>query len=146
MENECDEKDCPFCELINFREENKMSDTHTRDLSQMPLDQVKDLFVALDNDGWPSDFSERNVVVEYNKKSGNVYFTNDNSDCCMINTNSKQLESHYSTPCQGYEGFFDDLVHYFDRMNEDDQEYVRNIAANIDREDDLPPLENDDLE
>ena len=61
--------------------------------------------------------------------SGNVFLTNSNCDCAMMN--GETLESFYSTPYEGKEGFFSELVEEFEEMHEEDKEYMFQIAENI---------------
>jgi len=107
------------------------------------LNEVCDLLNAWKDSGLPSDFDDEGVHICHNTNSGNIFLSNENCDVAMINEASGELESWYFTPYEGYEGFFDDLLEEYPNMNHDDQEYMRNIAANIDREDDLPKLEEE---
>ena len=103
--------------------------------------EVRAIIDAWGDHGLPDDFGTQGVTFNWNKNSGNVFLVNEDCDCAMIN--GSKLESHYSTPYKGVEGFFDDLVEEFSDMHREDQEYVRAIAERLGREDELPKEEEE---
>jgi hypothetical protein len=60
-------------------------------------------------DGLPDDFADNEVTVMMNTHSGNVFLTNANCDVAMMN--GDKLESFYSCPECGHEGFKEDMAH-----------------------------------
>lgn len=105
------------------------------------LIQLRDLLDAMINHGLPSDFYDDEVRPMFNKYSGNVFLTNSDYQVAMLG--GDKLESFYSSPYEGKEGFFDDLLSEFDDMHEEDKEWFRDVAKSIRREDELPALEDD---
>ena len=67
-----------------------------------------------------------------NTNSGFVFLVNEDYQSAMMN--GDKLESFYSTPYNGIEGFFDDLLEEYASMRHEDQEYMRQIAENLGRE------------
>ena len=85
-----------------------------------------DLLKASCEKGFPEDFEDNEVTIMMNQNSGNVFFTNAEYQTCMMN--GDDLESFYSCPICGHEGFLDEMDH-----NEDDeecQEYLSDIKEN----------------
>jgi hypothetical protein len=73
----------------------------------------------------PKDFYNDEVTVMFNTYSGNVFLTNSEFQVAMMNGDT--LESFYSCPICGHEGFLDEMEH-----GEDDiecQEYLKEIKA-----------------
>lgn len=117
-----------------------MKNNWTRNIAEMTFIKIRDLFAAVERDGFPEDFGSRGVTLEYNKGSGIVYFTNDDCDCAYINPTTGKLESYYNPPYSADPGFFSDLLPEYLNMHPDDQEFLRQIASNIGREKELPPI------
>lgn len=84
-----------------------------------------DLLNAMQKQGLPADFYDSEVTIMMNKNSGNVFLTN--SECQVAMMNGDKLESFYSTPYEGREGFYDDLMQEYKDMNKEDKEYMREI-------------------
>lgn len=106
----------------------------TTDLSQFgyrELELSKDIFDSWINNGLPDDFNGHNVQLIFNQNSGNVFLTNDDLQVAMINSDTGKLESWYSTPYEGREGFFKELSEDYENMTSDDQEFMKTIAENI---------------
>jgi hypothetical protein len=80
-----------------------------------------DLLKALCEKGFPDDFDDDGVTIVFNANSGNVFFTNESYQVCMMN--GDDLESFYSCPICGHEGFLDEMDHGED--DEDCQEYLK---------------------
>lgn len=113
--------------------------TTTTDLAQFgtrELKEVRDLLDAMLTQGLPEDFSNEGVHPMFNKNSGLVFLTNADYDVCMLNDG--KLESFYTSPYAGIEGFFDELVPQFEDMEEDDKEWLIDLAKILNRSDELP--------
>ena len=94
---------------------------------------------AWDSDGLPKDFDETKVRLAFNRNSGNVFLVNEDYQVAMINGDT--LESFYSSPYEGKEGFFSDLVEEYPDMHREDQEWFREIAKQRDVE--LPAVDDE---
>lgn len=66
-----------------------------------------DLLKAMADKGLPKDFYDDEVTVMMNRNSGNVFLTNSNYEVAMMN--GDDLESFYSCPQCGCEGFYEDI-------------------------------------
>ena len=66
-------------------------------------------------DGLPKDFHREGIQIWFNKNSGNVFFSNEDYQVAMLN--GEKLESFYSCPICGHEGFKDELEHNPDDGN-----------------------------
>ena len=116
--------------------------TTTTDLSKFgtrELIEVRDLLDAMLTQGLPTDFGNEGVHPMFNMNSGCVFLTNDDYDVCMLN--GDKLESFYTSPYAGIEGFFDELVPQFEDMEEDDKEWLIDLAKILGRSDELPQEE-----
>lgn len=60
--------------------------------------------------GLPIDFYNEGVTVMMNRNSGNVFLTNSEYQVAML-TDDGKLESFYSCPECGHEGFLADMKH-----------------------------------
>jgi len=121
-----------------------MSDVYTEDLSEIlgcarERGLVQDILNAWGNHGLPDDFNDDGVKLAFNRHSGNVFLVNSEYQCCMVSDG--KLESFYSSPYQGIEGFFDELVEQYSHMQHEDREWLRDIAKNLGRIDELPEME-----
>jgi len=83
------------------------------------------LLTASVEQGFPDNFDDEGVQLMMNPNSGNVFFTNENFDVCMMNGDT--LESFYSCPECGHEGFAEDMDHGED--NPDCQRYLVDIGV-----------------
>ncbi len=88
-------------------------------------EMAADLLKASCENGFPEDFEEDEVTIMMNQDSGNVFFTNADFQVAMMN--GDDLESFYSCPQCGHEGFLDKMDHNED--DEDYQEYLNDIKA-----------------
>ena len=98
--------------------------TTTTNLAQFgnrELAEVRDLLDAMLSSGLPSDFSDDEVHPMFNMNSGYVFLTNSDFEVCMLNDG--KLESFYSSPYAGLEGFYDDLKEEYEDMHEEDKEW-----------------------
>ena len=98
----------------------------TTDLSRFSFREIgmaSRLLNVWANGGLPDDFEQDEITVMMNTSSGNVFLTNSENQVVMMNGDS--LESFYSCPICGHEGFKEDIQH-----NEDDeecQEWLRDV-------------------
>jgi len=116
-----------------------MNNAYTEDLSEfsfIELIEAGKLLAALRrgknriNCGFPLDFSKENVKIGFNKDFGSVFLTNENYEVCMVDDDGN-LFSYYTTPYQGLEGSFEELMEEYEEMHVDDQAYMQNIKENI---------------
>jgi hypothetical protein len=75
-----------------------------------------ELLTAWEEQGLPDDFYEEEVVPMFNRNSGNVFLTNSEFQVAMMN--GDKLESFYSCPNCGHEGFKEDCELNDDGCNE----------------------------
>lgn len=116
-----------------------MQDAYTEDLGKFGFREIKmlrDLLNAWVERGLPDDFSNENVRPAMNMNSGFVFLVNEDYQTAMMN--GDKLESFYSSPYEGKEGFFDELKDEYNDMHHEDQEWLRDIAKGISRESELP--------
>lgn len=95
-----------------------LSDFGNRELTELAL-----LIKAMDQQGLPKDFDRDGVTSMFNMNSGNVFLTNSNYEVAMLN--GDKLESFYSCPQCGHEGFLEDMEHA--ENDTDCQEYLKQI-------------------
>lgn len=82
----------------------------TTDLSKFGCREwgmMRDILNAMIDKGLPEDFDGDGMVFMFNMNSGNVFLTNENYDVAMMN--GDDLESFYSCPECGHEGFFHEM-------------------------------------
>lgn len=118
-----------------------MSDNYTDDMGDIlscarERRMAMEILQAWDRDGLPSDFHGGGVKFAFNRSSGNVFLVNDDYGVAMMN--GDKLESFYSSPYEGREGFFADLRDEYEDMHREDQEWFRDIAKSLGEE--LPEL------
>lgn len=82
------------------------------------------LLTAMYDQGFPEDFEDDEVVIMMNRNSGNVFLTNSEYQVAMMN--GDKLESFYSCPECGHEGFREDMAHGED--NAECQRYLADIG------------------
>lgn len=108
-----------------------MENTTTTDLSEFGFRELNELSIlikAMVTQGLPRDFNSDGVVPMFNKNSGNVFLTNSEYQVAMMNGNN--LESFYSCPECGHEGFLEDMFHLnADNQNQECKEYVKSIQS-----------------
>ena len=105
-----------------------MNDVYTEDFSKFgfrELDEAGKLLTAIKN-GLPSDFDDEGIKVGFNMNSGFVFLTNSEYQVAMIDDEGK-LYSFYSTPYEGREGSYEELLEEFDNMHPEDQEYMNDL-------------------
>jgi len=106
-------------------------DTYTEDFADIvscarERRMLIDIMRAWGDHGLPDDFSDQGVKPAFNRSSGHVFLVNEDSYVCMLRNG--RLESFYTSPYEGREGFFDDLAEEYTDMHADDQEWLRDIA------------------
>jgi hypothetical protein len=109
--------------------------TNLADFGFREIKMARDLLDAWVNNGLPDDFGDNGVHLMMNQNSGNVFLTNEEFEVAMLNGDT--LESFYTSPYEGREGFFEDLIDEYEDMHEEDKEWLRNIAENRDELDKL---------
>ena len=88
-----------------------INEVTTTDLAQFGAREkamAGDLLLAMSDKGLPLDFYDDQVTVMMNRNSGNVFLTNSDYQVAML-TDAGNLESFYSCPQCGHEGFFKDM-------------------------------------
>ena len=100
------------------------------------LYEVEKLLEAMRTQGLPHDFYRTGVCPAWNNESGYVFLTNDEYQVCLLNKDKPYLDSHkleswYSCPNCGFEGFFDED---FETHSEDERclEYVEDLRRSRD--------------
>ena len=89
-----------------------------------------ELLQAWGEQGLPSDFYEEGVKVAMNRNSGYVFLVNEEYQCAMMN--GDKLESFYTSPYDGHEGFLEELLEDVDdRWHEDDIEWLNDIKSSL---------------
>ena len=108
-------------------------DTYTEDFADIiscarERRMVMEILQEWQAHGLPDDFSGvgSGVKFAFNRNSGNVFLVNDEYQVAMLN--GGKLESFYTSPYAGREGFFEELALEYADMHEDDQEWMREIA------------------
>ena len=124
--------------------------TYTEDLADFGFreqEEAKDLFQAWRESGLPIDFENNGVKIAFNMNSGYVFLTNSEYQVAMCETNDNgklELFSFYSSPYEGKEGSFDELLEEYKDMHPEDQEWFQEIADNTKRSDELPVLDEEE--
>ena len=83
--------------------------TTTTDLAEFGFTEREELIRILTTwqfPGLPNDFEDREVTSMFNKNSGNVFLTNSEYQCAMMNGDN--LESWYNCSNCGHDGFYED--------------------------------------
>lgn len=104
-----------------------MNEITTSDLSKFGSREramVEELLKAWREQGLPEDFNNDEVAPMMNKHSGNVFLTNSDFQVAMMNGDT--LESFYSCPECGHEGFKDEMAHDGGR---ECRRYLKDIGA-----------------
>lgn len=107
--------------------------TNLADFGARERHELIEILQAWESGGLPDDFYDDEVVPMFNRYTGYVFLTNSEYQVCMVADG--KLESWYTTPYSGYEGFLDDLVQEYlddpDNWEEEDVEYLRDLGANL---------------
>ena len=100
------------------------------DFGMREIGELRDILDAWLNSGLPDDFYDEGVKPAFNMDSGYVFLTNDEYQVCM--EVDGKLESFYTSPYYGTEGFYEDLLDEADSWDADnadeDLEWLRDIA------------------
>ena len=119
------------------------NDVYTEDLADFGYreqDIAKDIFEAWKKNGLPEDFENDGVKIAFNRNSGYVFLTNSEYQVAMLEEdkeNNLSLYSFYTSPHDGVEGCFEDILDQFEDLHPDDQEWFESIASNINRLDEV---------
>lgn len=84
-----------------------------------------DILTLWEKQGLPEDFSPNGVTLCLNQDSGYVFLSNEDFQVCMPSNGS--LESFYSCPQCGHEGFKYEMKHGAE--NEGCQEFLKDIGV-----------------
>lgn len=102
--------------------------TDLADFGHCQLEELLELLQAWHSDGLPDDFVKDEIRPMINLHSGCVFLTNSEYQVAMINPDSGELESYYTTPYHGHEGFVNELLEMYEADGEswraDDVEYL----------------------
>ena len=104
-----------------------MEEMTTTDLSKFGNREkamAGELLNIMSEKGLPEDFYDDNVTVMMNMSAGNVFLTNSDFQVAMMNDDL--LDSLYSCPECGHEGFLEDMEHGSD--DEECQGYLQDIG------------------
>ncbi len=102
------------------------------DFGYREQDEAKEIFAAWKKNGLPQDFENDGVRLAFNMNSGYVFLTNNEYQVAM--SDGDALYSFYTSPYEGIEGSFEDLLDEYKNMNEEDKQWFKDIAENIGRE------------
>lgn len=112
--------------------------TNLADFGHREREEVITLLTAWNRAGLPDDFEADGVHPAFNTCSGKVFLTNADFQVCMIPSGSESLESWYTTPHEGREGFFSDLCEEYPDMHETDRAALRELAEILGRSSEIP--------
>jgi hypothetical protein len=116
--------------------------TNLADFGFREIKMARDLLDAWVSSGLPSDFSTEGVTVMMNQNSGNVFLTNEEFEVAM--ESEGKLYSFYTSPYNGEEGSFEDLLSGFEHMHSDDKEWFFELSQRLGRQDELPTEEGEE--
>jgi len=109
------------------------NDYYTEDLGDIMQCQTERREVATilnywNDRGLPETFNSTGAKFAFNRNSGNVFLVNEDYQCAMMN--GDKLESFYSTPYNGLEGFISDLLYDNEPegIHTEDAEYILQMA------------------
>ena len=105
------------------------------DFGYREQDEAKEIFAAWKKNGLPQDFENDGVRLAFNMNSGYVFLTNNEYQVAM--SDGDTLYSFYTSPYEGVEGSFEDLLDEYKDMHEEDKEWFLDIAKNIGRENEI---------
>ena len=124
--------------------------TYTEDLADFGYREqraAQDLFEAWKSNGLPVDFWDNGVKIGFNMNSGYVFLTNSDYQVAMCTKNEHgklELYTFYTSPYQGKEGSFEELLEEYKEMHLEDQLWFLEIAENLDRQDEVPSLDEEE--
>lgn len=111
----------------------KMNETITTDLSKFgyrELAMAGELLNWFNDHSYPEDFNSDDVKLYMNANSGNVFLSNEDGQVLMMN--GDKLETFYSCPICGHEGFLEDMKHTKEdnaSYTSECDEYLKEIGA-----------------
>lgn len=113
-------------------------DGYTENLAKFGYNErqkMKAILEAMDESGLPDDFNDDNVRFAFNTSTGDVFLVNNLLQVAMVNDG--KLESFYSLPYSGEEGFLDSLLDDIDEFTEEeDLDFLMGVMDSLDMEDD----------
>ncbi len=86
------------------------------DFGYREQDEAKEIFAAWKKNGLPQDFENDGVRLAFNMNSGYVFLTNNEYQVAM--SDGDALYSFYTSPYEGIEGSFEDLLDEYKKMRE----------------------------
>lgn len=118
-----------------------MTDTLTHDLADFGSRERRiaaEILRALDRDGLPATMDNDGLRIYFNRHSGYVFLSDSEYNTAVMD--GAHLVGFYSTPYEGHEGTFADLVAEVeaDTWNAEDVEYLTDLADTLGRTDELP--------
>jgi hypothetical protein len=106
----------------------KTTTTNFADFGWRERKMAAELLTTSCEQGFPEDFEDSEVTIMMNFNSGNVFFTNSEFQVAMMNGDT--LESFYSLPYSGEEGFKDDFIgRDKSEFNQDDINFLVQIGV-----------------
>lgn len=108
----------------------------TNDLSKFTkadLKEAGELLTAYANDNMTKlarDYLYEGVQVFLNTNSWNVFLCDSDYNCAMFNSDG-ELDLFISTPYNGTEGFYDEIMENYDKLHDEDKEYMDNLKAKL---------------
>lgn len=123
-----------------------MTTTNLADFGFREIGMAADLLKNYANGGgFCPYFSGDGVQLMMNQNSGNVFLTDENFNVLMMN--GDRLEGFYVSPYSGHEGFFDDLCSNLnDSWHDEDKEWLKQLAKDLDKVEYLPKELQDEEE
>ena len=105
---------------------NEITTTNLGDFGYRERAMAAELLTASIKQGFPEDFEDDGIQIMMNRNSGNVFFTNSEYQVAMMN--GDDLETFYTTPYSGHEGFADELKADYEEngesWNQEDIDYL----------------------
>ena len=97
-----------------------------KDFGYRELKEIAKILIEITRGGMalPEDFEDDDLTINFNTNSGYVFLSNSNYEVAMLLDG--KLESFYSCPECGEEGFFQDIKDHSDEEN--CKEYIKNIS------------------
>jgi hypothetical protein len=101
-----------------------MTTTNFAEFGYREKEMAEELLREMRLQGLPEDFYDDEVTVMFNKFSGYVFLINSDYQVAMMN--GDKLESYYTLPYSGEEGFLEDILE-LDLDHDEDKEYIKDI-------------------
>lgn len=106
---------------------------HISEFSQAELREAGQLLIEYAKRNTTSinpRFTNYNVTLCINTNTRNVFIYDDNYECMMLN--GSKLEGFYTSPDEGFEGFFDELVENMDATwSDNDIAWISRLAIDL---------------